>query len=248
MPLPVVGKIVKLVGGGIGLARESYLENKEKKELAKSRSNLDLVETASNSGIATSSHVSSSRQPGYSEAPPEYIETTPEHAHQLIADGKAVPTGIDESSEDEDEEEWKLDEATDYIDPPSYEESEGHPEEEHVVDDPKKLIRNVMILAPPVSEVKGPIPVPVVLPQRQPRAKGRGFVRAYSPVLDTAALNERCFLEFLKCFHLASEVSWTTVYIMSFLLLIANRHPKVSKSSSLPQASLDSSPKLSLRL
>ncbi|TID24364.1 hypothetical protein E2P81_ATG02667 [Venturia nashicola] len=200
MPLPVVGKIVKLVGSGIGVARESYLENKEKKELAKSRSNSNLAETSSS--LPTQQSLTE-------DVPPEYshIETTPEHANQLIADGKAVPVEVDASSEDEDEEEWKLDEATDYIDPPSYGETEYRPEEEKQVDDPKKLTRNVMILAPPVSELKGPIPVPVVIPQRRPRAKGRGFVRAYSPVLDSAALNERCFLEFLKCFHLASEAS-----------------------------------------
>lgn len=111
MPLPVIGKIVKMVGGGIGLASESYLVNKEKKELAKLRSNLDLAETASSSGIATASNASGrpnhTLQPNQLGAPPEYIETTPEHAHQLIADGKVVPTDIDDSSEDEDEEEWK---------------------------------------------------------------------------------------------------------------------------------------------
>jgi hypothetical protein len=208
MPLPVVGTIVRLVGSGIGLARESYLENKEKKELARSRSNVALQGgeplgvSSSGPAIPTSSHAPSNA----SDPPPEYVETTPEHARELIADGKAVPTDIDDSSSDEDEEEWKLDEATDFIDPPSYEESESREvgEEEH--DDPKKLIRNVMILAPPVSEFRSPIPVPVVIPQRRPRAKGRGFVRAYAPVLDQAGLNERCFLEFLKCFHAASKV------------------------------------------
>jgi hypothetical protein len=234
MPLPVVGTIVRMVGSGIGLARESYLENKEKKELAKSQSNVAEPGSDRSTPIATSSNA----PPNDSEPPPEYVETTPEHALELVANGKAVLTDIDESSEDEDEEEWKLDEVTDFIDPPSYEESEAHHEEgEH--DDPKKLIRNVLILAPPITEFKGPIPVPVVIPQRRPRAKGRGFVRAYSPVLDNSALNERTFLEFLRCFHMASKVDKITTNAVSYSLTI-HRPPKVSKSSSSLLASSDS--------
>lgn len=64
-----------------------------------------------------------------------------------------------------------------------------------------------MILAPRVSEVKGPIHLPVFIPQCRPREKGRGLLGACSLVVDAAALNERCFLDFLRCFHLASEVS-----------------------------------------
>ena len=48
---------------------------------------------------------------------------------------------------------------------------------------------------------------PVVIPQRRPGSKGRGFMRAYAPVLLDYDINEEFFLAFLKTFHKASMVS-----------------------------------------
>ena len=48
---------------------------------------------------------------------------------------------------------------------------------------------------------------PVVIPQRRPGSKGRGFMRAYAPVLSDYDISEEFFLAFLKTFHKASMVS-----------------------------------------
>ncbi|KAF2008397.1 hypothetical protein BU24DRAFT_381971, partial [Aaosphaeria arxii CBS 175.79] len=43
--------------------------------------------------------------------------------------------------------------------------------------------------------------LPVILPQRRPKDRSRGFVRAYSPVLSQAGINEDTFLDFIDTFN-----------------------------------------------
>ena len=70
-----------------------------------------------------------------------------------------------------------------------------------------------------VDEIKYPPPqfsvapaklsCPVIIPQRRPGSKGRGFMRAYAPVLADYDIKDEYFLTFLKSFHKASMVSTT---------------------------------------
>ncbi|OJJ45164.1 hypothetical protein ASPZODRAFT_679150 [Penicilliopsis zonata CBS 506.65] len=56
------------------------------------------------------------------------------------------------------------------------------------------------------------LPCPVIIPQRRPRARGRGFVHAYAPLLANAGLNQDVFLQFLDDFYHASQSSmWIDV-------------------------------------
>lgn len=57
------------------------------------------------------------------------------------------------------------------------------------------------------------LPYPVILPQRRPNDKSRGFVRAYAPDLGKyKGIDETTFLSFLKEFHKSSQASgWFTV-------------------------------------
>jgi len=67
---------------------------------------------------------------------------------------------------------------------------------------------------PPAYAVQGggKLPFPVILPQRRPRDKKRGFVRAYAPVLENCGIDQATFLDFLKTFHASSKASpWLTV-------------------------------------
>lgn len=47
----------------------------------------------------------------------------------------------------------------------------------------------------------------MVLPQRRPGTKARGFVRAYAPVLADAGISQDAFLKFLHDFHRAAQAS-----------------------------------------
>jgi hypothetical protein len=58
----------------------------------------------------------------------------------------------------------------------------------------------------PSGQGKKTLPFPVVLPQRRPRTKSRGFVRAYAPVLADLGIDQASFLEFLNGLHKAAQV------------------------------------------
>ena len=64
-----------------------------------------------------------------------------------------------------------------------------------------------MARCPPAPQSISQISLPVIIPQRRPGAKDRGFVRAYSPILFNSGIPQDTFLSFLKNFHAASKAS-----------------------------------------
>ncbi|KAL6242908.1 hypothetical protein RBB50_010008 [Rhinocladiella similis] len=53
-----------------------------------------------------------------------------------------------------------------------------------------------------------PLPLPVILPQRRPKSKSRGFIRGYAPDLwHYKGIDRQTFLAFLKEFHKSSQAS-----------------------------------------
>ncbi|KIY01502.1 uncharacterized protein Z520_03054 [Fonsecaea multimorphosa CBS 102226] len=59
---------------------------------------------------------------------------------------------------------------------------------------------------PTYSPVAGKLEMPVILPQRRPNSKERGFVRAYAPILQTCGVEQAEFLDFLKGFQKAIQL------------------------------------------
>ena len=58
------------------------------------------------------------------------------------------------------------------------------------------------------STVMKPLPFPVIIPQRRPQKKSRGFVQAYAPLLgECKGLDEATFHKFLHDFHQATQAS-----------------------------------------
>jgi hypothetical protein len=239
--MPLVRKLVKLVGSGIGLARETYAHNQLKK--SQSGQSPDPQAESSRAGASRDVH---------GDLPPEYVDLPEHEADQLIAAGQAVPVDskdrgmlsppekhgyrddLSDNEEEEDEEDilWELDEAAEHADPPSYEESEGSVERsvQDQDQDEAKLIREVLSKAGPVPARRVKLPVPVVVPQRRPRSKNRGFVHAYAPVLAEHGIDQDAFLTFTKNFSKAAQVrSLLQSFNQSFEL---NKNPL-----SLPKAS-----------
>ncbi|KAK5728819.1 hypothetical protein LTR15_001959 [Elasticomyces elasticus] len=58
-----------------------------------------------------------------------------------------------------------------------------------------------------IPRLRQPLPLPVIIPQRRPRTRARGFIRAYAPVLDDCGINEATFLAFLDDFYKSTQVS-----------------------------------------
>ena len=68
-------------------------------------------------------------------------------------------------------------------------------------------IEDIKYSLPQINTPPPRLSCPVVIPQRRPGSKGRGFMRAYAPVLSDYDISEDFFLAFLKTFHKASMVS-----------------------------------------
>ena len=182
-----MGKLVKLIGSGIGLATETIAARRSPSPSAES---------------------SSRRTAG--DSPPAYVDLPDERADQLIANGQAVPINhksghsVEEDKEPDehelDEADWELDEAGE-----AYASPDNAPGERQVgVGELVQTFFNQH--PPPYVAARGRLPCPVIIPQRRPKDKSRGFVRAYAPVLLDCGIDQATFLDFLKTFHKASQV------------------------------------------
>ncbi|CAK7270625.1 hypothetical protein SEPCBS57363_004197 [Sporothrix epigloea] len=182
---------------------------------------------------------------GPSNAPPPIYLTPEEEKEQLAERGKqALAAGTDNFDYYGDEAVWELDEMAEYVDPPSYEQAAGEtaregavspiasPTEERPEDDAElaelqgtakdeakkqiRIVRQLVRLAGPAPSPTRRIPCPVIVPQRRPRTKARGFVRAYAPVLSDCGISQDVFLQFLKGWYLASKASpWIDVVFVA---------------------------------
>ena len=210
-----MGPIVRLIGSGIGLASEALSARKENRQRSRSPG---PSAPANDSGNGA--------PPAYDSLDPSstnhgLVEVANEHeARQLIDQGRAVPADTsnqinkdDPEGVDDDEAYWELDEATD-PDPPAYDYSPSvrgefdyaEPESAEAKPDVHKLVQKFLTSHPAPTHGTGRLPCPVIIPQRRPRTKSRGFVRAYAPVLADCDIDQDTFLEFLKTFHKASQV------------------------------------------
>ena len=174
-----MGRLVKLLGSGIGLASEAIHNRKS------SSSNVNRPDNAGE-GSSRSAPLSTN------EAPPQYVEVPNHTADELIAAGKAVPADTkdphfydhdektphndddddddDSLSEEGDEEQWELDEAVSYPEP-----------RDDAPEDIGQLTDTFMANHPPpaytpreTGPTRGKLPCPVIIPQRRPRDKKRG--------------------------------------------------------------------------
>lgn len=106
--------------------------------------------------------------------------------------------------EDHHEEEWELDEAQDQLghhdSPPGYTPSQ----------DVDQLAYAFLETHPESysAPARHPtLPYPVILPQRRPRSRKRGFIRAYAPVLDDFGIDQAMFIDFLETSNKACQAS-----------------------------------------
>ena len=172
-----MNRIVKGIGSGIGLAAEAIAHNKEKKSLERERSKSPNPQARSTSPYPPEKH------------------------------GADHHDGDESDSDDfqDDEEEWALDAAAGELDlPPSYDELRDVPPQP--VDD---VVASFLEKHPAPTQLQHlqPLPCPVILPQRRPKDKTRGFIRAYAPVLgECAGIDQQTFLDFLEDFHKSSQV------------------------------------------
>jgi hypothetical protein len=140
--------------------------------------------------------------------------------HRKEKKGKEAPSPNSQAHDDDDTESdieddeiaWRLDEAAEAA------HEEAHPEDkrnETTGAEPPEYTVNELVdnfvshhpTPPPTySPAVGRLTAPVVLPQKRPRAKVRGFVRAYAPMLEDCGIDQATFLEFLDGFDKSTHV------------------------------------------
>lgn len=97
------------------------------------------------------------------------------------------------------EQDWALDETQDELahreDPPS---------DAAATDDVDQMAESFIQEHPPSSLLATTpnngtkLPYPVILPQRRPESRKRGFIRAYAPILQDFGIDQAMFLDFLE--------------------------------------------------
>lgn len=142
----------------------------------------------------------SSRSPG---------ETTQKNAKNARSN-ENIPQSIHD-----DEAVWQLDDMAASLEPPVYDQTirdetlgadETDQTEDEKVRKREKLVRELMNMAGPVPKPPQRLPCAVIIPQRRPGKKDRGFCRAYAPILSQSGIDEATFIQFIESFDVANKV------------------------------------------
>ena len=204
--------LIKLVDSSIGLAAEASEARKASKNTTQASTSRESAHSATTDALVLQS-----------------IVRIPEtEADQPIGKGQAVPIDQNEldddpddpppkytSDEENDEADWELNDAAQQqtaattsraIDEHNPEISPlGEKDRQHYVD---RIVASFVGHHPPLSSSQRPnkLPCPVIVPQRRPRDKTRGFIRAYAPVLSECGIDQTTFLQSLETMDKVSKV------------------------------------------
>ena len=173
---------VRGVAGGIGLAVEANTARKEKKH-----------------------HKAAVR------AEPSDGEAACEHDRGREPDREKTMGAEKATLVQDDEEQWQLDEAQDEL-LPSASAADGSAKDAYQI-----VGAFVEQCPPPEYSERAPkyserapehrLCLPVILPQRRPKDRSRGFIRAYAPALAACGIDQAMFLAFLETFYRASQAA-----------------------------------------
>jgi hypothetical protein len=174
---------------------------------------------ASGVGMATEAYADrKERKAGGRSPSPSPMQGQPKNFLVEERDGESSS-----DSEDEIELAWELDDAAAQLSgpPPSYEEIDS----KDAGSIAETFLRTHAKPSLTVQQYK-PLPYPVIVPQRRPKDKTRGFVRAYAPILaETSGIDQQTFLDFLNDFDKASKLSPVYDVINIACMAIGNINP-----------------------
>ncbi|KAK3715179.1 hypothetical protein LTR37_007389 [Vermiconidia calcicola] len=232
--------IFGLVGTGVGMVAE-YHEHRKERKLARGNSQQDETAVAGPSTVRPQPSARETSSPS-DLPPPAYADVVDDRSERSLTSGRPAQSANkkaalsqysdDESSSDSDtdsddvmndEEAWQLDEAISRREMPPYEDSEQNFRSTN--DLAHEVISKTQ--PTPASFTSTPLPCPVILPQRRPRKKARGFVRAYPPLLgQSSGISQETFLTFLENFSKSAQAS-PIFDIISISAAIAGFAPSV---------------------
>lgn len=207
---PVDG-IVRVAASLVGTVSEAYQYRKEKKEAAKevqySSENATLESQEDSANGASSSRTTHQHSiPEQKKSPP----TSPETEHVETGESSGHAPDFSEAAWQADEQHRGNSTDTTRADSTAVNKSNTLPSADAEETETKKKLVDFakdFIARHPLDSTKhrssSPIDLPIVIPQRRPKKRGRGFVRAYSPVLASAGIDQPEFLDFVDSFNKA---------------------------------------------
>lgn len=105
------------------------------------------------------------------------------------------PAATSEDEYDEDEDDWIADDTQDQL-------HEGQDiKQDESPEGPADWFKKRHPAPDQAITPKGRLPAPVIVPQKRPDMRSRGFVRAYAPALAECNVDQAAFLDFLEGFH-----------------------------------------------
>lgn len=139
---------------------------------------------------ATAAEPSSAQPRPVCPAPPSYTD---------VVDREKGETDVTTSSDEEDDEElWLEDDAQTAIQPAK---EESRPKIHNAAKWTEAFLRRNP--PPPLQQV--PLPAPVIIPQRRPGSRTRGFIQAYAPAMADSGIDQKAWLEIMSGFHEQTE-------------------------------------------
>lgn len=175
-------KIITLLGAGIGLAAEAASHRREKSSQSCGQVSLDAREPISRQQLGA-------QRSSYSDEPPSYDEANAgspiaSRSYQDLRVLQEKPRTSEKRSFD----------GASYNENNSFGESPPTP-------------YSVPVTQIPSTNFRTPLPLPVIIPQRRPEKKSRGFAIAYAPSLENCGIDQQMFLDFILKFNKACETS-----------------------------------------
>ena len=219
------------IAGGVGLLSESVKAQKEGKAAEKESVPQTAPETLKDEMTTPIN------------SPPHDIQSqTSGVVHdQDTKDQSSAVEGLPQIEPDHLEDEWNLDDAQDEAfdgsseAPPGYDSVFGPLSSSSEVkvgsedDFEDQFIRKHPIPREFQGQQPSPndrLPLTVVLPQRRPKDRSRGFIRAYAPVLERCGIDQPTWLSFLNTFQKSSAANpWLNAINMAQFAGLALPHP-----------------------
>lgn len=206
-----MGQLIKRLGSGIGFVSEAIHDSRSRSSNKSSNTNLTPSSTRE---LSTQESGDNTAAPHYGQEAPDTLSAELDTGLSKSIDEKLTLNEDTEEEDrylerDQDEAIWQLDETAQEVAPPTYSEVESTPVADESEETKEKkeeaMVRAILQLADPINP-SARIPYPVIIPQRRPGNKDRGFVHAYAPVLAECGIGQDAFLGFLDSFYKASKV------------------------------------------
>lgn len=185
------GKAIQGIAATIGLASETIHHHKQKRASQQSQRGSIPRSLSTDDGTSTTNELNVSRSPD-----------EPETQQTLL-------TQVDEVA-------WALDEVQDNL---SATNGKAVSPNHSPLGSPK-LADSFLQNHPPAvdSAESGRLELPVVITQRRPKARTRGFISAYAPILQNVGIDQETFLDFIEQLNKAVEPSpWVTAIDLASL-------------------------------